>query len=139
MTPNAFIGSARQPDDAELSAALGPAKALWDGLIAYLAAEHKVDVQEWHCYSAKHGWSLRLRRGKRAIVYLAPCAGCFRVAFVLGDKAVAAARRSDLSQRVIAMLDTAERYPEGTGLRLEVRGSRDIPTVRKLARIKLEN
>ena len=47
----------------------------------------------------KSGWSLRLKVKKRNIVYLAPCNGCFRVAFIFGDRAVAAARQSDLSEK----------------------------------------
>src|ERR1035441_8539235 len=86
--PNAFIGRAGKPTEADLAEALGPLKPVWDELLADLAAEHGVTVQEWTSYSAKAGWSLRLKRGKRTIVWMAPCEGCFRVAFVLGDKAL---------------------------------------------------
>ena len=139
MTPNAFIGWAKQPTDTELAGALGSTKSLWDGLIADLASEHQVDVQEWKCYSAKSGWSLRLKHGKRTIVYLSPCAGGFHVAFILGDRAVEAARQGKPSKRLLELLDQATRYPEGTGVRLEVHGPKDIPTIKKLALCKLEN
>ena len=33
MLPNAFIGMTKPPTDAELAAALGGAKALWDKLL----------------------------------------------------------------------------------------------------------
>lgn len=139
MTPNAFIGWAKQPTRDELATALGPVQPIWDRLIADLETEHQVAVQEWKCYSAKSGWSLRLKRGKRTIVYLAPCLGCIHVAFILGDRAVAAARQGKASRRILQLLDKAERYPEGTGVRLEVRNPRDIPTIEKLAVLKLEN
>ena len=96
-------------------------------------------IQEWKSYSVKAGWSLRLKRGKRTILWLGPCAGCFRVMFILGDKAVLAARQSGLSTRALRALDQAERYPEGTGMRLLIKGPREIPTVKKLAVVKLEN
>jgi hypothetical protein len=76
---------------------------------------------------------------KRTIVYLGPCDGCLRVAFVLGDRAVAAARKSDLSKSTLQLLDEAPRYAEGTGLRLMVKASEDLVDVRKLALIKLAN
>ena len=139
MVPNAFIGRAERPTDADLATALGPVKLVWDGLLADLAAQHGVTVQEWTSYSLKAGWSLRLKRGKRTIVWIAPCEGCFRVAFVLGDKALLAARQSKLSARVLRALDEAERYPEGTGLRLLINGPADIPAVKKLVVVKLEN
>ena len=88
---------------------------------------------------ARHGWALRLRRGKRNIVHLAPCQGCFHVLFILGDRAVKAARRSGLGRTGTKLLDEAPRYPEGTGVRLEVKRPRQIPLIRKLAAIKLEN
>jgi len=139
MTPNAFIGKTDRPTDADLDKALGPAKPVWDGLIADLAAQHDVAIQEWKCYSPKAGWSLRLKRGKRTIVWLGPCEGCFRVMFILGDKALLAARQSGLSARALRVLDQAERFPEGTGVRLLIKGPKDIPTVKKLAVVKLEN
>jgi hypothetical protein len=139
MVPNAFIGRIGRPADADLAKALGPVKLVWDGLLAGLAAKHGVTVQEWTSYSLKAGWSLRLKRGKRTIVWLAPCEGCFRVAFILGDKALLAARQCGLSARALRALNEAERYPEGTGVRLLIKGPKDIPTVEKLAVVKLEN
>jgi hypothetical protein len=139
LPPNAFIGRAESPAAADLSQALGPAKPVWDRLIADLAAQHDVAIQEWKSYSPKAGWSLRLKRGKRTILWLGPCEGCFLAMFILGDKAMLAARQSGLSARALRVLDQAERYPEGTAVRLLIKGPKDIPTVRKLAAVKLEN
>jgi len=139
MLPNAFTGKPHPPTNAELAGALGPAKVLWDQLLAGLAAEHKLTAQEWNSYSPKAGWSLRLKRKERNILYLGPCKRAFRVAFVLGDKAVAAARHSDLPQSVIKILDEAKRYAEGTAVRFETIKARDIESVVKLAGIKLAN
>ncbi len=137
MLPNAFIGKSHSPTVAELAGALGPAKELWDGLLASLASEHKLTVQEWNSYSLKAGWSLRLKHKGRNIVYLGPCRGAFRTAFVLGDRAVAAARQSDLPQSVIKIINEARRYAEGTAVRIEIKKAKDIETVTKLAGIKL--
>ena len=137
--PNAFIGKAEAPTDADLAAALGDAKRLWDGLIADMADRHGVAVQEWSSYSLKAGWALRLKRGKRTILWMSPCAGSFRVMFILGGKAVVAARQSGLSARLLRIIDEAPKYAEGTGVRLDIHGPRDLPAVGKLAVIKLEN
>lgn len=136
---NAFIGQAAAPTDAELTAALGESRSIWDGLIAEMAEKHGVTVQEWRCYSPKGGWSSRLKRGKRTILWMAPFEGSFLVMFILGAKAVTAARQSGLSARLLRILDEAPRYPEGTGVRLHVKGARDLAAVRKLALFKLEN
>ncbi len=135
---NAFIGRREIPTDADLCEPLGAAKPAWDALISALAGL-EVTGQEWMSYSPKHGWALRLLRRKRTIVWLAPCAGCFQVLFILGDKAVRAAREAGLAARVIQALDQAPKYPEGTGLRLVVKGLRDLPALKKLAAVKLAN
>jgi hypothetical protein len=137
MQPNAFIGKPKQPTAAELTAALGPARALWDQLLAGLAGEHNLTVQEWNSYSRKAGWSLRLKLKDRNILYLTPCRECFFVSFALGDKAVAAARQSRLPQSVIKIINEAKRYAEGTGIRMEMKKPKDIGIAKQLAAIKL--
>lgn len=139
MLPNAFIGKPHPPTDAELAAALGTAKKLWDRLLASLANEHKLTVQEWNSYSLKAGWSLRLKLKGRNIAYFGPCQGAFRVAFVLGDKAIQAARQIGLPQSVIKIINEAKRYAEGTAVRIEIKKAKDIETVTKLAGIKLSH
>jgi hypothetical protein len=139
MATNAFIGRTKVPTEADLTAALGAAKPLWDLVVVDMAEELGLPDREWKSYGAKHGWALRLQRGKRNIVHLAPCQGCFAVLFILGDRAVSAARASRLSRAATKLIDEAPRYPEGTGVRLEVKRPKEIPLIKKLARIKLEN
>ncbi len=139
MTPNAFIGHTKAPTEPELAKALGAVKRHWDAIVVDLARELELDNREWKSYSIKYGWALRLKRGKRNIVHLAPCQKCIAVSFILGDKAVAAARASRLSRTATKLFDEAPRYPEGTGIRLEVTGPKHLPLIRKLAKIKLEN
>jgi len=133
MSPNAFIGQAVPPTDDQLTAELGAARALWDELLAAL----DLPVREWNSYSLKAGWSLKLRFGKRTIVYISPLRGAIRVAFILGPRAVAAAPAAKLSKSLLKLIDEAPRYPEGVGVRLEVKSRKDLPAIRKLAALKL--
>ena len=137
-TVNAFIGKTTRPTDAEVSAALGSTAALWKQLVSWME-EQGVAIQEWNSYSPKAGWALKLKVKKRNIVYLGPCAGYFRVSFILGDRAVAAARKSDLAKSTLKILDEAPRYSEGTGVRLMVKAAKDLAAIRKLALIKMAN
>lgn len=136
--PNAFAGRTAMPTLEEISTALGETAALWEEFIDWVA-EQGASVQEWKSISPKYGWSLRLKLKKRAIVHMSPCNACFRVAFILGDKAVAAARKSNLSKATIKLLDKAPHYAEGTGLRFLVKAQKDLVPLRKLALIKLAN
>lgn len=138
MRPNAFIGRKEEPTEVDLAAALGsPGKALWDDLLAVLQRDHNLIAREWSSYSPKAGWSLRLKRAKRNILYLIPCQGGFDVSVVLGDKAIAAARQASLPGPVIALIDSARRYAEGTGIRLEVSHPDGLALVSRLTAIKL--
>jgi hypothetical protein len=139
MLPNAFIGKASQPTDDELTAELGESRRLWDDVLARLASECKIVDQEWNSYSKKAGWSLRLKVKKRNILYLGPRHGSFRVAFVLGDRAVAAARAGKLPRSILKMVEEGQHYPEGTAVRFDVSGLKDVDAVVKLAAIKLQN
>lgn len=136
---NAFAGKTAAPTDNELAASLGKSYVRWKELIADLKRELSLDGEEWNSHSVKAGWSLRLQKKKRKIVYLSPQNGCFLASFALGDKAVAVAKNSDLSPEVRDLISTARRYAEGTAVRIEVRSPADAGAVRMLAKFKADN
>jgi hypothetical protein len=137
---NAFIGKAAAPTDKELATALGKnAKTLWDKLVREIGDEAGANVREWNSYSPKHGWSLRLKRAKRNIVYLIPFSGAFQVAFIFGEKAMQAARDEKLPARLVKIMEAAPKYVEGTGVRLDVERAEDVEIIKKLAMIKVKN
>jgi hypothetical protein len=136
---NAFIGQAKKPTPEEVTAALGPSAKVWQQLVDWLAEEQGVALQEWKSISLKYGWALRLKLKKRTIIHMSPCSGCFRVVFILGDKAVKAARQIKLPKSVAKVIEEAPRYTEGTGVRLTVKSAKDLAAIRKLAVIKLAN
>ncbi len=136
---NAFCGKAEEPTVKELATVLGKAKPAWDQLLGELEGELGVNEQEWRCYSPKAGWSLRVKRKGRTIVWLGPREKAFVVAFILGDKALQAARTSKLPQVVLDAMETAPKYPEGTGVRLLVKSAGDLGAIKRLAAIKIAN
>ena len=68
---------------------------------------------------------------------MTPCEGYFLASFALGEKAVKAAHDSDLPTSVLRVIDSAKKYAEGRGVRLEVRNARAVRNVEKLAVIKM--
>lgn len=139
MLVNAFIGKQEEPSDSEVEKELGSTKPYWDRLLAALTEHCDCDGREWNSYSRKAGWSLKVKRKDRTIVYLSPSRGCFMASFALGDNAVKAARQAKLPASALTLLDHAKRYAEGTAVRIEVHGSKDVAVVEKLAAIKLKN
>lgn len=137
---NAFRGKADQPTNVEVAAVLGPAAPLWTRLIQDVSSDAGKVAPEWKgIYVDKYGWSFRLKQKGRNIIFMAPCNGCFQVAFTLSDKAVKAVKMAHWPRKVADALATAPRYPEGTGLRLTVNKPSDLPAIRKIAQIKLAN
>ena len=127
----------KRPDDEQLKEVLGRTKRLWDELIAHATEEYEPVVQEWNYSGAKYGWSSKLVRKKRTILYLIPCRRYFLCAFVFGGKATEAARQSDLPPDIMKTIDDAPVYGEGRGFRLEVRKKQDVEVMKRLAAIKM--
>ncbi len=137
---NAFIGKTEAPTQSELTKAIGAkSRALWDELVHDIGEQTGATVQEWNSFSPKYGWSLRLKRAKRNIVYFIPLEGGFQVAFTLGEKAIKAAHDAGLSAKIMRIIDTAPQYPEGTGFRLDIERADDLPVIKTLAMIKMKN
>lgn len=136
MTGNAFINKTKPPTDAELTAALGVAKSVWDDLLIAVAQKCGATVREWKGYSIKSGWVLRAKRRDRTIAWLTPSWDCFEVLFLLGEAAMTAARQAQLPRRVLQIINEAPKYPEGSAVRLRVKFRRDLAAVKKLVIIK---
>lgn len=139
MALSAFEDKAKEPTAAALKKVLGRSAPHWDSLVTLLASQYAPLDQAWNFSGAKWGWSLRLKQKKRTVLYLTPSEGFFFAGIVLGDKAVEAARASGLSNSVLAIIRSSKRYAEGTGVRLEIRTTRDRDSVLKLAAAKMEN
>ncbi|HKV77491.1 MAG TPA: DUF3788 domain-containing protein [Candidatus Sulfotelmatobacter sp.] len=139
VSQNAFAGKAERPTEKEVEVALEQSYSLWKQLVTELPRELKLDGEDWHSSGLKYGWALRLQLKKRNIVYLSPRSGSFLAAFVLGDKAVAIARKSKLPGYVLKMIAEAKRYGEGTPVHVEVSRPEHLKPVKVLAKIKVEN
>ncbi|MFA6958165.1 MAG: DUF3788 family protein [Thermoanaerobaculia bacterium] len=134
---SAFGEKTALPAEGELLHVLGPAADAWTDLINRIKLTFEPAVEQWNFAGAKYGWSLRLRRRDRVILYLIPQAGRFLVGIVLGAKAVAAARSAKLPARLIDAIAEAPRYAEGTGVRFPVSKARELPAIERLVALKM--
>jgi hypothetical protein len=136
MALSVFEDRKAPPTDAAIEEALGRSAAAWSRLKDELTGESALQ-EEWAFAGAKFGWSLRLKRGKRVIVYMTPCAGHFLASFVLGEKACVSASEAGLPATILAAIADAPKYAEGRGFRIPVRSLKEIPGLLRLAAIKL--
>ena len=138
MALSAFDDPARPPTEADLAAILGPAMPLWTELVADVAHHAGDIVETWRHGGAKYGWSMRLVRKDRNLLYLTPQAGTFLVGVALGEKAIAAAEAAGIaSPRTLEVVAAAPKYAEGRGVRSPVASDEDLAVATELARIKL--
>jgi hypothetical protein len=139
MALSVFNDKSRLPQDNDLAATLGSTFVFWNELKRLITSKFTPLSVEWGYASKKTGWGLRLKREKRTILYMTPREGYFMASFALGEKAVKAAHESDLPISVLKVIDSAKKYAEGRGVRLEVRSAEDVRNVEKLAVIKMAN
>lgn len=137
VTQNAFVGWKHQPQDADVRKALGVSAAAWNQLLEDLEQAFGLTTKEWTSYSPKAGWSLRLKKGKRNILYLSPFEGSFQASVILGGKAIEAAKASGPRQEMLDLLAGGQRYPEGTAIRVDVQESKELAVVLRLTEWKL--
>jgi len=136
MTLSAFDDKAQEPTPDQLRTVLGKAYRPWIELLGLI--DDRIDPTATVCKFST-GWSLRVLHKDRVIVYLIPQENQFLASFALGERAVAAARAARLSASVLRLIEGAPRYAEGRGVRIPVRGSRQLATLARLAQIKREN
>ena len=139
MALSAFDDRSAPPRDEELAKVLGRTSGHWDKLRAAIAARYEPLTETWKFAGRQWGWSLQLKQKKRAVLYLTPRKGHFTAGFALGEKAVKAARQSGLPAAVLKIIDSAPKYAEGRGVRMEVRTKKDVGIVEQLAAIKMAN
>ena len=137
MSPSAFLGRSCPPSERELEAVLGKATGLWVQLRANLSSEFAPLNGKWSFSGKSHGWLLQLRHKRRTVLYMVPCPGYFVASLALREKVCQAAQGSGLPGRILEIIQHAPQYPEGRGVRLEVRNKKDLASVEALAAIKM--
>lgn len=137
MTLSAFAAKELPPEPGQVLRTLGDSATVWELLISHIHSSYPPVSQSWTFAGAKYGWSLRLKRKDRVILYLTPQEGCFQLGVALGEQAVRSAHEAVLPAHILALLDAAPRYPEGRGIRLSIRSPDDLATAETLAAIKM--
>lgn len=134
---SALEDKSHQPTASDLAATIGKSTSLWKTIVTEIAKAHSPIDEVWNFAGAKFGWSLRLRKRDRVILYLIPQTNGFLAGIVLGEKAVEAAREAHIREDVRTMIDAARPYAEGRGIRLPVTNGDDVKVVLDLVALKM--
>jgi hypothetical protein len=126
-------GEGQPPSTRELAGRLGSSHAAFRAL----TRQHATDTCEWKRYGKTSPWVLKVSRGDRTLLYLAPGTDAFEVTVVLGERATEAALAGRVSQALHASIRAARPYVEGRPVRVVVRTEGDLAGVAELVAVKL--
>ena len=133
MSASIFSEKAIIPTQESLSMALKDNLVLWNRIL-----DSSGGKGEWKFYSKAAGWTLQVKKGKRALFYLMPKEGWLQMIFVFGERAVEAAKSADLPKQVLNDLLEARAHVEGRSITIGVTCEAEMDTVEKLLKLKLE-
>ena len=86
MEHSIFMDKSKTPSNEDLKNVLGNSYQNWGIIKNYVLQQYPGGKEEWNFPGKKYGWSFRIKDKKRAIIYLLPREGFFKVAFVFGQK-----------------------------------------------------
>lgn len=78
MAYSAFDDRDLKPPDSDLATVLGDSQDLWTELQSRIEEQFQPLSVDWTFAGKKWGWSLRLKRKKRAVLYMTPRSGYFQ-------------------------------------------------------------
>jgi len=139
METSIFMDLTKIPEVNELEIGLSNTYGLWNEIRDFVFEKYPEAIEEWHISVKKYGWGYRIKDKKRAIIYLSPREGFFRVAMVFGQKATDQILNSDISSNIKEELMDSKVYMEGRVIRLEINDSTLIKYIKKLVEIKIAN
>ncbi len=137
MSPSAFLDRGSPPARADLERVLGRALPLWDELRERIGARVAPIGERWSYSGRSHGWLLQLRRGNTTVVNLVPGRDCFVASLALNGKACREAEKGGLCESARTAIREGREFPEGRGVRVEVRSRKDIADVEALASLRM--
>ena len=118
------------PDELKLKRVLGGMYDSYQEILS-LTGNHP---REWKYYGKKFGWQLRVMHKAKALLYLSPLAGSFRVGCAVRENEREALLNSSLPVKLRQELAAAKKYAEGYPLRLLVKRGSDMKSVRLIFR-----
>ena len=139
MDTSIFMDLQKKPQTENLQIPLGKTFEQWIEIKHFVLEQYPKAMEEWHVSVKKYGWGFRIKDKKRAIVYLSPREGFFRVTMVFGQKATDRILESGISESIKTELLNSKVYMEGRVIRLEIKDDSYLEDVKRLIEIKIAN
>ncbi len=137
METSVFMTKEDKPTEDELKPVLKNTYPFWQDIRDFVIKKYPGAIEEWNFPGKKYGWSYRIKDKKRAIIYLLPREGFFKVAIVFGQKATSHLLTENISDAIKTELNNARVYAEGRGIQIEIHDRLNLPEIKKPVEIKL--
>ena len=134
-----FSDKNKTPATNDLIKSLGDTYQFWQVIFDYVILKYPKGVEEWNYSGDKFGWSFRVKDKKRILIYMLPRDKFFKVAFVIGQKAVDLILKSPISNEIKLELQSAKVYAEGRGIRIDIKSVLIMQDIKRLIDFKLSN
>lgn len=117
---------------------LGKTAQLWNKIKKNVFDKYPEDVELWSFSRKKNGWTYRIKDKNRAILYLIPLDGYFKVTFVFGRKAKNAIMASSISDEIKKPLQEAKVCAERRGIGIDIKDDHLMKDINLLIDTKRE-
>lgn len=135
MAIGTFTDKGHQPTIAEVLAAVGSKRPLWENLTQFIADSYKIK-NDFAFYGKNYGWALRFRKAGKALLALYPGQESFTAQIIISQEQEEKALSLGLGKRAIKIIEDAHAYPEGRWLFIKVDSEQDLNDVKKLLTVK---
>ncbi len=137
MAIGIFTDKERKPTIAEIVAAIGSQKPLWENLDSFMAESYKLKG-DFAFYGKNYGWALRFRKAGKALLSLYPGREAFTAQVIIGQEQAEKALSAGLSEKAIKIIEDAHPYPEGRWLFIKVESEQDLNDIKQLLTAKTQ-
>lgn len=122
-----FLSPTPKPDSANLAAALGLTFDFYLELLAITTAFKPA----WN-HSKSSGWMLKISDGKKALCYIIPLSGCFKISLTLREAEREILLNDSTLTELHQQLSTAQKFVEGYALQFIISNKKEHAGLLKL-------
>ena len=127
MENRPFTDKGPKPSEPALQTALGSAYTCWQKLLALASAYS----QEW-TFTKSSGWILKVYDRKKALFYLIPSSGAFKISLAIRESEREAFLGDEGLGNLHAQLLSAKKFIEGFALQFTLAGLDELPPLELL-------
>ena len=135
MPIGTFTDKEHKPTTAEIVAAIGSKRPLWENLTSFIEDSYRLK-SDFAFYGKNYAWALRFRKVGKALLSLYPGQESFTAQIVISETQVKKALSSGLSRKTNKIIEDAHPYPEGRWLFIKVESEQDLNDIKQFLMVK---